>query len=87
MIVSAGEGKHEDENDIKICQEVGQKISIQHSDVFMVILTSRVWTMENRYKYVGVSLFSAGLDYAPSHPLFRKLSKFEKDFDILQDWR
>jgi len=86
IIVSIGEGKHEDPDDIRICQEVGRRISIDHSNLFMIILTSRVWTIQSRYRYVSVILYSQGLDYHPSKTLFERLNEFEGRHDIFEDW-
>jgi hypothetical protein len=86
VVVSVAEGKHEDDDDLRICNELRERIVLGHSNVFMVILTSRVWMLQNRYKYVGACLFGKGLDYVPSEALFKKLNVFEQKHDILQDW-
>jgi len=85
IVVSVGEGKHERDDDIRISQEVGRKISIDHSNLFMIILTSRVWTKQNRHRYVSVILYSRGIDYYSSKELFEKLSEFEEKYDLFQE--
>lgn len=86
IIVSVGEGKHQNRDDLKICTELGRRIVIGHSNVLMLILTSRVWSIRHRHKYAGVSSFGAGLNLVPVQSLFKKLSVLEDEHDILEDW-
>jgi hypothetical protein len=87
LIISVEEGKHENYDHLRVCDELHPRILQRHSNVFLVILTARVWTTENDYRYPAISLCGPGENAIPSLALVKELSALEQRHDILGDWR
>lgn len=87
LIISVEEGKHENYDHLRVCNELHPRILRRHSNVFLVILTARVWTTENDYRYPAISLCGPGENSILSLALVKELSALEQRHDILGDWR
>jgi hypothetical protein len=70
----------------RIAGGVQQRLVPRHEGIAGIILTSRVWTGEYRFRYFGFLLKGKEPD-AIVPEIYQKVGNVDFHFDLLHDWR
>jgi len=80
------EARGKDEETVNICSRIQQEIIPRHERVAAIFIIDRVWTSQNRFKYMGKILLGRTGERLPG-PVWLAMNIEERFKDILSDWR
>jgi hypothetical protein len=69
-----------------IARGVQQRLVPRHEGIAAIILTSRVWTAEHRFRYFSFLLGGKDRDEIMGE-IYRNAGRIDFNFDLLHDWR
>jgi len=87
IIVNSGLGLLRDPSDVQSARSIQRKILGVHKNLAAVLLTTRVWTIKQRYQYRTAFLLSLDKSIFSKDDYFYKMNDFEDKMDLLTDWQ
>lgn len=84
--VPKGVGRWRNDRARMIARGVQQRLVSKHEGIAAIILTSRIWTTEYRFRYFSFIL--GGKEHNEiADEIYQKVIRIGFDFDLLHDWR
>jgi hypothetical protein len=85
VIAQIPEAREKNEVGRKIAQGVQERLIPKYTDIAGIILTSRVWTHQGRFRYLAYLLKGKDRDDIMDE-VYEKIGNIDFAFDLLHDW-
>lgn len=86
LIACVREAGGMNDRDLEVARLLGQRLVTKHERIGEVILTSRVWTTKNRFRFQGIVLHGVKEARLPQD-VFNTITRIDHKEDLIQDWR